>query len=225
MILASCSKEDDQQEFSNSQSNSGVRIVQTNELELYNQLLSIEKSIDQRATFEVLSPSQKLQVWQTKYNQLLRNGELNTDQQNFINRFSSELIADYFVPRSEKNKIFQAYKLGEYIDEALLLFNDLETYNLFFDLTNDLDCSKKKLLQNEPLNLDSSSDKVHIKSCTCARESRYSCGRLTGMGAFQISVEYGSCEGKKCVQSNWGCGGLYTSICDGAKCKFKQEKN
>ncbi len=202
--LSSCSNENDEAANSNSKN-----YLTKKSMSNYENIVRLDKTSSQKLATYSLSPTEINEIWQLKLDNFLENNELNSAQQNFILKLKSEINSNLFVKNNPYRNLFLLNKKDKYMEEAKSLFGENEGWYLLTKIENiNQRFEKNKLKKN------SQSDKVAgdpIKSCDC--DNTPDCKRLTGIGVWSISWEYGVCKNKSCYVSSFL--GIWESDNDG----------
>lgn len=202
--LSSCSNDNDGTAKSNSKNYLTKKSISN-----YENIINLDKTSSQKLATYSLNPTEINEIWQLKLDNFLENNELNSVQQNFILKLKSEINSNLFVKNNAYRNSFLLNKKDKYMEEAKSLFGENEGWYLLTKIENiNQRFEKNKLIKN------SQSDKVGddpIKSCDC--DNTRDCKRLTGIGIWSISWEYGECKNKSCYISSFL--GIWESDNDG----------
>ncbi len=173
------------------------------------QKITSSKNIDyQKNAFRTLTNIEKSKLWKYKYELILSSSDLNLAQISFIENLQNLVTDKIFDKNSKESKIFNTIIISDLVEEGKKLFTSVELFDLLFDLNNDnflLNSIKQTRLQQSV--------------CSCTVGSKYTCGRVIGVGIWGVDIEYGNCSDKNCVTDS-GCGGFWSQTCDGSKCTY-----
>lgn len=139
----------------------------------------------QKLMYYNLSPSEKLVVWNRKFEKLSSNDKMSNIQKKIVNELRENLIIDIFIEKNNNDKaeVFKNVFVKDFLKKANHYFSPDEVYNNFYLISSRLDSG--------------------LKSCSCNIGSTFTCG-------YGIQ-----CRGSQCRSTSTGCGFLWVYECNG----------
>ncbi|MBX9782634.1 MAG: bacteriocin fulvocin C-related protein [Chitinophagaceae bacterium] len=172
IVGASCSKQ-------------GNADIETNDLTA--QVLQLKTTEAQRITFaEILTPSQKNQVWQSRINKMIKENTLTDIQKGLMLELKQKLNITIFESNSKRDEFMSSFVLDWQKRAIPVIGYDL----LFKYLANIDDVQTKESLAAR-------------SGCNCNSTSSFSC------------IGRNECDNPACNSSDSGCGFLWLYECNG----------
>lgn len=183
----------------------------------YTSIMKLSNRDDMKLAFSTLSSEEKFQMWDKKYEDLLNGNQYNEKQKEFIVHLKNSINLNVFSKTIE-SEVFKTYGSENLILDSKKLFDEIDVHYLFYELKNidkitksdiahAIEAAKPGMINVDPL-----------AECGCVVTAE--CKRLTGVGAWSISWEYGTCNLQQlCSGTTFGCGSLWLSSCVGV-CKY-----
>lgn len=159
----------------------------------------------QRAIFVAKSPEQRFELWNDKYTELLKNKDLNSEQQYSIKELTSLLNIDIFKPDFKDKHKFLA-KVNTWAHSAIItnVFKRSEINQILLSLESEINTSKVT-------NRDGpgGGGGTGEPSCECNEDNP------SGF-VWNDCAEIKRCKKcDSCFTTSLGCGPMYMSPCDG----------
>lgn len=171
------------------------------------QILDESDIESQRLMYSLLDANDKYKYWTSKMDSLLANKALSLVQVKYLKDLKQWLNPTIFDNHYQTDD--QKYKRNKftiaYLDEALLLFDDLYIYKNFYTLETQFSLR----VSAEDEDADDDIGGTVTKNCTCSLDSYFTCGIGTTIECGKI----------KCNKKDSGCGWLWTNPCNG-RCLF-----
>lgn len=163
-------------------------------------VINLPKS-SRKLAFNLLSPSEKAQVWENRISLELKNDlTLTQDQKLILQKFRTISTPDLF---DQKQTVEEERQNGDLLNAGLKLFSAEYLYKLLFTLDS--------LKENEADLIE----KAVTPDCICNLSN--GCFRVGG----PTYIETGACEAKKaCKTLTTGCGLFWQYSCNGDNCDF-----
>lgn len=175
-------------------------------LEIYNSIISLENTSDQKLAFAVLTPNERLGVMKLKFINFRDNNTLNEEQLAFVNEVYDLLRVELFTENHSERIHFIEEESENYMERSKSLFGEDEGWYLLAQVEN-INQRIDILNSGGVYNTSQSDGNPPISACDCAKSSE--CKRITGVAIglrqFSLEWEYGTCPYGDCyVRSFFG---------------------
>ncbi len=163
------------------------------------QVLESKNLGEQKSMYRLLSPDEEAEVWVIKFEKILLNEQMSSEQRAFIKKIKSNMTAYFFQHNGLTND--PSVNVSVITSKAIELFGSANAFSLLSSL------SDKFPETNHSLNVVSGPPPA---GCGCYTQSTIFDCSGSGAGA--------TCKSGGCSPSPKGCGGLWLYTCDG-NCK------
>ncbi len=168
--------------------------------DIYNSIISLENTDDQRVAFTGLTPDERLGVMKLKFINFKENNTLNVEQSAFIDEIYKLLTVELLTEDHPESIHFIEEKSENYMERSKSLFGEDEGWYLLAHVENIN--QRIDILKQQG---GGTNEGGAIYACNCAKNSE--CKRITGFSIgftdFGLQWEYGRCGGTCYVKSFW----------------------
>lgn len=182
--------------------------------------------IVQRVAYEGLKNSEKLFIWSRKVDLLLEDERWARTQRQIILKLRG-IAERVFSAETGVSRYASAKMTESWLDQAEPLFSKSEIHMIGYTLQVDYDEYTEGLPRKKKSELSNDGNYSTSNECVCSVGSRYTCGRVVGIGPSGVQVEYGTCGSTMaCILEQRddgpsdGCGFMFLHECDGGSCSW-----